>query len=99
LLYVAAITILVSFPVIAGDIYEAVGGDGAIGPEYPLALATRLIPGAAGYLVLATIATYWTARRAPGRLRAAFFLCWLGLALVTLGAIAWYFSPQGPRAP
>ena len=99
LLYAAAITILAAYPAIAGAIGEAVGGGGAVGPEYPVVFAIRLLPGAACYLVLATVAVYRTYRRAPERIGAALFLAWIGLAFVTLASIAWYFSPSGPTPP
>src|SRR5262245_4111838 len=99
LLYGCAIALLASYPRIAGSVDETIGGDGAVGPEYPVVLATRLLPGAACYLILMTIGVYWTARRAPQRLGAALFLAWLSFALIALGSIAWYLSPIGPAPP
>jgi hypothetical protein len=99
LLYAVAIAILAFYPAIAGSIGEAVSGDGAVGPEYPVVFAIRLLPGAACYLILGTLAAHFTHRRAPERIGAVLFLAWIGLAFVTLASIAWYFSPGGPTPP
>lgn len=96
LLYASTILILAAYPAIAGSIVEAVGGDGAVGPEYLIVFAIRLLPGAALFLIIATLGILWIGRKTPHRISAGVFLAWLSLALVTLASIAWYFSPLGP---
>ena len=74
---------------------ESVGARRALGGEFPLVLATRLLPGALGFLVVAFIAVF-AARRDRVALRTVLAGVWVCQFLLLAGSISWYVSPAGP---
>jgi hypothetical protein len=80
---------------IASWFLESVGARKSLGGEFPLVLATRILPGALAFLVVAFIAVF-AARRDRVALRTVLTGVWICQFLLLAGSISWYVSPLGP---
>jgi hypothetical protein len=80
---------------IASWLLESVGARRALGGEFPLVLATRLIPGALVFLILAFAAVF-AVRRNPAALRTVLVAVWVCQFMLLAGSVSWYVSPAGP---
>jgi hypothetical protein len=80
---------------IASWLLESVGAGRSLGGEFPLVLATRILPGALAFLVVAFIAVF-ASRRDPVALRTVLAGAWVCQFLLLAGSVSWYVSPAGP---
>ena len=80
---------------IASWLLESVGATRSLGGEFPLVLATRILPGALAFLVVAFIAVL-AARQDPVALRTILPGVWVCQFLLLAGSVSWYVSPAGP---
>ena len=94
-LYVVVGLELFFYRSIAARLLEAAGAPGSLGPEYLLVLATRLIPGALLFLILATVVVFRARKRPRGPLF-ALAAVWVCQFLLLAVSIEWYARWAAP---
>jgi|KBSMisStandDraft_5_1062788.scaffolds.fasta_scaffold1358886_1 hypothetical protein len=89
ILTIATIAEVVYYPNIAEAINDLVGGQGSAGSSIGYFRATYVLTGAVGFLLVAGLLLWASAR--SNRTRAAAILAWIFNATLLIGSSLWYF--------